>query len=91
MFHYMFYFLKRCWSCELCEKSFGEKAQLLRHRRTHFKPDTQKIDISEITDDQEVIEKDKKCMRCGICKKVVNSRAALKRHKLLVCIYCNDK
>lgn len=74
----------KCWACDLCEKSFGEKAQLMRHRKVHFKPAHQEIDVSQITDDQEVFEKEKKCMRCGICKKTVNSKAALKRHKLLV-------
>lgn len=75
----------KCWSCDLCERSFGEKAQLLRHRKVHFKPAYQEPDISQITDDTEIIEKGKKVkMRCGFCKKIVNSRAALKRHKLLV-------
>lgn len=63
-------------SCDLCEKSFGEKAQLLRHRKVHFRPALQEPDISEITEDQVVIEKEKRCMRCGICKKLLNSKVS---------------
>lgn len=63
-------------SCDLCEKSFGEKAQLLRHRKVHFRPAFKEPDISEITEDQVVIEKEKRCMRCGICKKLLNSKVS---------------
>lgn len=66
----------KCFSCDLCEKSFGEKAQLLRHRKVHFRPAFQEPDISQISEDQEVIENDKKCMKCGICKKILNSRVS---------------
>lgn len=73
----------RIWGCDLCSKNFGEKAQLLRHRKIHFKINTYEPDSEQGTEDKEIMD-EKKRYQCGICKKTVNSRAALKRHKMLV-------
>ena len=77
------------WPCDLCGKACAEKSQLLKHRKIHFKlfDDTKLVDEpdpEQVSDDEEIVEGDKRKMKCGACKKVVTTKASLARHKLLV-------